>query len=623
MIRILLRYKRNQAMSAGYRANWIAQVCSVASSSTSIIFSFVGLAMMAAIHPSKLKFRHQLIFFLIIYDLLKAVMMVAYCAHGIDDPVHSPKWSDSSVNTMGWFTGLAVEASDLIILCFAIHLFLVVFKSKLPIWLQFKSKGSDKSQEGGLYQIRNWVFLSIFLIAVIITSCGFARGFYHSIYWAFFQPLSPLWAFTWIFRYVIVAIIFSIYIAIYLYVLLEYKKMAKKMNVSKNQHDNQMFRSTFGDSIWYKLGQWILMLVFPDVGISAKLHGHGLNTEEDIRNIEKLKRDSYISSSISTMRRSTSTTIPPPALIASDYNTNDVLLDSNTNINRKTHTEMTTQRIQDLINEESMLKFEHRRVQILNQMKLVFIYPLSYCFIWLFPFIGQIIFWDKGEKALKLWVKAPSAFFQGFSSVIDVTVFLIREKPWRLIHPVQGYDTKQDKGNWRRYLSFIPLFKQYRNESLSLSEEPTRSSSDKRDTLTSNDSIVQYNENKRYSIDDDNIDDEDDDDKEEDLLEFLSRGPPDHSKIKNSKAKNSHSNYSPSTHQQSSNNHQFPPRRNSVNWNLNVFDSDSSLNRHENSSTHTTANSNNVTNAGGTDDSSSSEEFDLIHFLKMDPPPRS
>lgn len=618
------------------RKIWVPRVCAVASSSASIVFAFIGFALMAAIHPSKLKFRHQLISFLILYDLLKAVMMLAYCIRGVGKFKDDEFWSENSINALGWFTGLSVEASDLIILCFAVHLFLVIFKSKLPKWLHFKSKTGEKNSEGGLYEIKNWVFLSIFLIAVILASCGFIEGFNTLSSWAYFLPSSPIWIFAWIFRYVIISIIFSIYIGIYVYVFLEYKKMAKRMNITQNQQDNnQMFRSTFGDSLWYKLGQYILMLVFPDVGISAKLHGHGLNTEEDLRNIEKLKNESYISSSstfrpsisTSARRQSTSLSIPPQAVIASD-NTDDVQLDIGNNINRRVQTELATQRIQELINEESMLKFEQRRIQILNQMKLVFIYPISYCFIWFFPFINQIMIWVRNEKRGSLWTEGPSGFIQGFSAVINVSVFLIREKPWRLLTPVDDYDIVKDKNNWRRYLSFLPLFKHYRSENFEIKAEPPRSSSEQRDTWTSNDSSTKYMDINKYSDDyqntmeDDNINDEyEEDDIEEDIMDFLNRGPPEPVKFKNTK-NNVSSSHTFNGH------HHSQTRRSSVNWNLNVFENNKEKGKALNNSNN--LDSANVLNApvagssgsGGDDDDEKSEEFDLLDFLKTAPPPR-
>lgn len=617
------------------KVEWIPRVCAVSSCSASIVFSFVGMALMAGIHPSKFKFRHQLIFFLIFSDLLKAVMMLAFCVPNLRPEQGDPTWSQSSLNALGWFTALSLEASDLIILCFAIHLFLIIFRPKLPSWLRMKYDPNDKSKEGGLYRVRRWVMIAIFIVAAVISSCGMISGYYSDHYWAFYEPIHPLWVFTWILRYVIVMIIFAIYFGIYIYVFVEYKKMAKEMNVSRNQRENKMFASTFGDSLWYKVGQWALMLVFPDVGISAKLHGHGLDTDEDLKNIERLKNDSYISSSVSmgrpsvsfsmgrpsvslstgqpttsvrasTSRRpSASLTIPPPALISGELNENKA-----SSATRRMNTEITTHRIQELLNEESRLKFEHRRVQILNQMKLVFIYPLSYCCIWTFPVIAQVIHWDKGNTAVPLWARAPAAFMQGFSAVINVCVFLIREKPWRLLEPEDGCEVDQDLTNWRRLLSFLPMFSHYRHIDL-------EAASGKRETWTSNESSKF--ENKRYSVEErENTVDahaSDDDDNEEDLLDFLNRGPPEMARVKTTPRK-------PHT--------TLPPKKVTVNWNLNIFNDPVSQKMRDahNTSSDTTmvepGHDHSTTSAGSaatmvTAASSSSQEFDLMDFLKTAP----
>lgn len=166
-----------------------------------------------------------------------------------------------------------------------------------------------------------------------------------------------------------------------------------------------MLLNTFGDTIWYKIFQFLSMLVFPDVQISAKLHGHNLNTEEDLINIEKLKNESLLTESLNNEN-------------------NETNFNNSSSFSNIQNNEISKQ-IQNLLYEEAMERFTFRKSQIMRQMKVIFIYPLSYIILWLLPFINHYQVIRTGSETL--WSTAPSAIFQPLNCFIDVLVFLIRE----------------------------------------------------------------------------------------------------------------------------------------------------------------------------------------------------
>ncbi|KAG0680918.1 hypothetical protein C6P42_004576 [Pichia californica] len=379
---------------------------------------------------------------------------------------------------------------------------------------------SVKKSEGGLYQHRFIVLTIIFLFPVLVSSVSFYINdtYENFIYWSFFRIFTGPWYFSWIFRHVIVVTILVIYISIYIFVMFQFKyvsgSMKKKMsntngdnfyddndNDDDDDHDddndddddddddddnekNVMF-NTFGDSIWYKIFQFLSMLVFPDIRISAKLHGHGLDTEEDMINIEKLKNESVMTESVNTNINGTS----------------DNTLGINSTYANVPNAEISKQ-IQNLLYEEAIERFTIRRSQIMRQMRVIFIYPLSFIILWLMPFVNHYQVTRTGKESL--WSAAPSAIFQSLNCFVDVLVFLIREKPWQLttgIDEMAGITEYNNQGyyqlyGWRHYISWLPGYRGYSNDLYtdSMTEMGTYTSSSN-ESMINNDNRMNYNNN--------------------------------------------------------------------------------------------------------------------------------
>lgn len=76
--------------------------------------------------------------------------------------------------------------------------------------------------------------------------------------------------------------------------------------------------------------------------------------------------------------------------------------------------------------------FKNRRDQIRRQLKSIFIYPLAYMFLWLFPFIVDCSQYNyEVINGPIVWLAYIATFMQPLNGVVDVAVFVFRELPWR------------------------------------------------------------------------------------------------------------------------------------------------------------------------------------------------
>ncbi|CUM50687.1 uncharacterized protein AC631_04953 [Debaryomyces fabryi] len=117
---------------------------------------------------------------------------------------------------------------------------------------------------------------------------------------------------------------------------------------------------------------------------------------------------------------------------------------------------------EDNLNTETVDKFKVRRIQAQKQISAIFIYPVSYLFLWIFPTIVHGLDFRYGLSIRPfVWLNGIAAFMQPFNCTVDTLVFLIREKPWRIttIKVDSSLTEVYEYPLWRRMLSFLPLFK--------------------------------------------------------------------------------------------------------------------------------------------------------------------
>ncbi|ODV83104.1 hypothetical protein CANARDRAFT_203844, partial [[Candida] arabinofermentans NRRL YB-2248] len=220
----------------------IIRICSISSSSISILSGLIAFYNIGLIHPKKRVFRQELIFILIIFDFIKSIMLLIYpcIVEYTNESILNgdSRRRDRFINSIGWFTSFSIEGADLIILCFAIHIAMLIFKKKKTKQLKTNKKknsdgsgsggsGSSGSNEGGLYTFKYLIYGLSILIPILLASLTFAGGLQYQdqISWSYMKPLSVLWFMTWIIRYCIVIIILIIYGSIYYHVMKEYRSV--------------------------------------------------------------------------------------------------------------------------------------------------------------------------------------------------------------------------------------------------------------------------------------------------------------------------------------------------------------------------------------------------------------
>ncbi|RLV87105.1 G protein-coupled receptor GPR1 [Meyerozyma sp. JA9] len=82
--------------------------------------------------------------------------------------------------------------------------------------------------------------------------------------------------------------------------------------------------------------------------------------------------------------------------------------------------------------DDAYTSFKARRSVAERQMKLIFIYPLSYVFLWIAPLVVHAMDFKYGTSRRPImWITYLAAFMQPFNCTVDTLVFLVREKPWK------------------------------------------------------------------------------------------------------------------------------------------------------------------------------------------------
>lgn len=361
------------------------RIISIVSASISIVAGFIGVYFFLAIDYRKRVFRHQLVMFLILHDLLKAIFLLVYptvvlANYGAYNNLEFCKAS-------GFFTAFAIEGSDIAILSFAIHVALLVFQPNNRV-----KRGSN--YEGGLYRYRHSVYVVSILLPIVLAAIPFVsdHGYVPLTNWCY-TPSRPIWyrlALSWIPRYIIMASIVVIYCCIYRHVKKKYSEVENTLLVDDPRRRRHRFTEMFKNFMGY-------------------LFCFTLASRNDETNLHNGNRSS----------------------------------------------------LQSDISNETLQHFRSRRLQAQWQMRAIFIYPVSYLLLWIFTTVvhGMDLRYGLSVKP-HIWLNGTAAFMQPFNCAVDTTVFLIREKPWKIttIKVDRSQTINYDYPRWRRLISFLPLF---------------------------------------------------------------------------------------------------------------------------------------------------------------------
>lgn len=393
----------NQINKFTLHQSFVQRVLAVASSSTSIVFCLGAMYAFLAIDPRRLVFRHQLISFLLFFDLVKAVILLLYPARVLTN--YNAYYNERFCQIVGFFTAMAIEGADFAILAFAIHTFLLIIKPSLSVKV-----GNNGFMEGGLYIYRYYVYGLSFLIPVVLASLAYIKkeGYESLICWCYL-PQRPVWyrqVLSWVPRYITIIVIITVYCVIYVHVIREFKVLG---GMFTTMHKLKLQNASQGLSIpsfWSALTYFLKdvkdyltpRLVLPD---SKK----GVVSENASKYGSKLQ-------------------LPTGE---EDVDTDDKNNDSNEPYGVDLENIIDDPDIQAA----NLENFKKRQKLIEKQMKSIFIYPFAYCFIWIFPFIlsATQVNYEETHKPI-YWLNCVSAFMQPFNGFVDSLVFFYRERPW-------------------------------------------------------------------------------------------------------------------------------------------------------------------------------------------------
>lgn len=370
----------------------VQRVLAVSSASASIVFCLAAIYMFLAIDPRRLVFRHQLIAFLLLFDLLKAIVLLLYPTRVMTN--FNSYYNDRFCQVVGFFSATAIEGADFAILAFALHTFLLIFKPSLSV-------KTSNGVEGGLYRFRYYVYGLSFLIPLILAALAYIGPGYRSFVCWCYLPQRPVWyrlVLSWVPRYVIFVFIMGAYAFIYFHVIREFRTLG---GVFTTIHRLKLLQG----------GNRVLENEKPSFYSALRY---------TFRAAKEFLMPSFVlpddSSQPVTAVQSVQSELEPKK------SSHDVTPDEN---NVGTFTDDPD------IHAANLESFRKRQRAIEKQMKSIFVYPFAYLVLWLFPFILQTtqVNYEYHHHPI-YWLNCMGAFFQPLNGLVDTLVFFYRETPW-------------------------------------------------------------------------------------------------------------------------------------------------------------------------------------------------
>ncbi|KAK1050294.1 G protein-coupled receptor gpr1 [Friedmanniomyces endolithicus] len=467
------------------------QVVATATSTVSITASLFAIYWFCLMRRN---FRRDLVLLLIMGDFWKSFVYLLYATATF---ARGQLQTTSGFGQLGGYMLTAgIEACDIAILLMGLHMSLQIFPPSRPFLARML--GHD-----GLYRIRYWVFAAWFIIPNIMTSLAFLNhGPAFQAAGAFcYLPIRPYWyrlALSWIPRYLIWIFVMGVAIRIYRHVGNEFqvfgqekdrttslnmpgessvnralatqalvsarrKSMAQAAAVDLEKQDSEesaapgdtrtLRRKSLGESrhsqpdcslsMSYTASRrpsaprWSAAFAFPieqppagsqsaansrrgsyqiASGVQAEDFAAGPSPADLARHRPSVVTLASIMSS--TAPSFTSIPVLPP--IQEDKRTS-ASFGSTSARNAVTNV------------------VQNRRQAIQRQLRLLFIYPVTYIIIWIIPFINHSFNYSDYYAQHPFFVlNVLNTFCQCFLGFADVCVFCWREKPWRHVPGSDG-----------------------------------------------------------------------------------------------------------------------------------------------------------------------------------------
>jgi G protein-coupled receptor GPR1 len=418
------------------RAILIAGVTCASISLLAALIAFQWFAFM------KRSFRHHLILLLILSDMWKALWyfifpIVVFTRGNVDS-------TSNFCQASGFFIALGTEASDYAILVIALHAALYVFRPP------------KRLGEGGLYPHRYWIYTFWVILPVLAACLAFTnpRGYITSgTYCAL--PIRPFWyrlGLSYIPRYIIFIAIFALYGTISAYVHIKFKGFGKFSDLGSSSGTRS--RNSTSEA---KTQQGSSASTTPNVecrkqSVAAGTQGRiswNCDMSGDAR--PEWKDVNFITTAplkdMST-RQSRDITTADFAPAVSEASSSPRVLEDLISSQRK-ESEMPTlgtdckgeTRISNgtaqtarTAGAATTTQLQDTRHAILGQLRLLFIYPVVYVLMWVFPFVSHCLqYRNYFAVHPPFWLNVVATCSLALQAGADCAVFSWREKPWRRV----------------------------------------------------------------------------------------------------------------------------------------------------------------------------------------------
>ncbi|KAL3421102.1 plasma membrane g protein coupled receptor that interacts with the heterotrimeric g protein a [Phlyctema vagabunda] len=357
----------------------------------------------------KRTFRHDLILLLVITDILKclaymALPIAAWAGMGVGS--HS-KYCQVS----GFLMAATVEATDFVIVLIAVQTALLVFR-------QYRDPGF-----GGLFQHRYILYVAWIVIPCAMASIAFVnnKDAYVSMGPFCYLPIRPVWyrlTMAFIPRSLVFLSILGIYSAIYIHTMRSLKEIREAENSSSTHQlyleETERLNST-ASSMSPKNED---MFNFTQ---EQRRHFND-NNNPDITLTEK-EHSKVQSSLIGSRIRAMAVPVEQEHEPGSEFST---LISSTASSTGK------SQRPISAAN-RGMSTMEQKRTEIQRQLRLLFVYPVVYLAMWIYPMVCQVLAWSPLYTAgyLPFGFRFVWGIFLAAQPGVECIVFLLREKPWQ------------------------------------------------------------------------------------------------------------------------------------------------------------------------------------------------
>ncbi|KAL1597957.1 G protein-coupled receptor gpr1 [Paraconiothyrium brasiliense] len=402
------------------------RVAAAACAAISVVASFIVIYWFCRMEK---RFRHRLIMLLIVGDLMKAMWLFLQAVLSLARGTTNTE--SAFCQSSGFLVQFGTEESDFAVLCIAVHSALQVFRP------------SNMVHSEGLSPYRYYVYIGALIIPALMAALALinprwgymSQGPYCSL------PLRPFWyrlALQWIPRYMITIIILALAIAIYAHVGFEFRSILNPVKDTKPSVSS----------------------ITQDQSVDGLEDGLASGPELSQYQVNQFRRDSSVVSMMGASRRvSGVATVGSHPEIANDLldrcymlpelQTYDTANMGDASIADKENeppgngsgdkSDGNTSPLSEEPSQHLERQLAQKRTRIHRQLRLMFIYPIVYILIWLFPFINHCMTYKDEFAAHPLyWLSLINVICLTSMGAVDCLVFSLRERPWRHIPSSDG-----------------------------------------------------------------------------------------------------------------------------------------------------------------------------------------